>query len=523
MDDKIDIVVTKVTTNEEPASANGDGSAGATLLEEVDVEETITLQPKPAGFFSTLLLGAPSPSSKALSAATFLLNVALVAMAVDQTYTARVYYPSEDLSFARLGYVSHTTARLLVRERDQVKMPVTVEMHLKDAVPPHDYPLWYTVGAVRWTSNATDYTAVVDMALRHSSQRTYEWRTSNGHAGEFTAPAAPGAPWTLNGGKFTFLSTSCITQRLPYSPFAHPLSVKGLRSLAALIPKLSPSFMLFLGDFIYADAPQRFGRDREAFRRKYRQVYASPDWPAAGQNLSWIHVLDDHEIANDWSSGTAGLYAAAVEPWHHYQTAANPPRAVRADGPLRTTRRGADATWFSFEQGPASFFMLDTRSYRSPNSLPADGANKTMLGADQLADLLAWLRRPPTGGAGVKWKIVASSVPLTKNWPFNGKDTWGGFLVERKQVLEAMWDASVLTGTAVVVLSGDRHEFAATKLPPPQNGTWPDSAAVHEFSVSPLNQFYSPIGTYRQKDGEDVKIKYGLPPTPVPLVRIALF
>lgn len=36
------------------------------------------------------------------------------------------------------------------------------------------------------------------------------------------------------------------------------------------------------------------------FRQKYRAVYASPEWPSVGQNLSWIHVLDDHEIHNDW-------------------------------------------------------------------------------------------------------------------------------------------------------------------------------------------------------------------------------
>lgn len=36
------------------------------------------------------------------------------------------------------------------------------------------------------------------------------------------------------------------------------------------------------------------------YRQKYRAVYASPEWPGVGQNLSWIHVLDDHEIQNDW-------------------------------------------------------------------------------------------------------------------------------------------------------------------------------------------------------------------------------
>jgi len=129
-----------------------------------------------------------------------------------------------------------------------------------------------------------------------------------------------------------------------------------------------------------------------------------------------------------------------------------------------------------------------------------------MLGADQLADFLSWLRRPEP--RGVKWKIVASSVPFTKNWPVNRQDTWGGFLEERAQVLQAMWDVAA-SGVGVVVLSGDRHEFAATKFPPPEdNWSWQEDAAVWEFSVSPLSQFYSPFGTYRQKDQEDVMVKY---------------
>jgi alkaline phosphatase D len=128
-----------------------------------------------------------------------------------------------------------------------------------------------------------------------------------------------------------------------------------------------------------------------------------------------------------------------------------------------------------------------------------------MLGAEQLEDFLDFLRKPEP--KGVKWKIVASSVPFTKNWRVNTKDTWGGFLAERQKILEAMWDVSE-RGIGVIILSGDRHEFAATKFPPPADSRWPESAAVYEFSASPLSQFYVPIGSYKQTDDEDVKLKY---------------
>jgi len=252
--------------------------------------------------------------------------------------------------------------------------------------------------------------------------------------------------------------------------------------------------MLFLGDFIYIDVPHRFGTDAETYRREYRQVYASPEWPSVSSDLPWLHVIDDHEIANDWDGNTTGVYQAAVDPWQHYQMAVNPPPARSGE------------TYFTFTQGPASFFLMDTRRYRSPEfAKSTTDASKTMLGSQQLRDLLAFLRDPPPHG--VRWKVVGSSIPFTKNWRFNDEDTWAGYLAERQIILEAMWNVGLQGGVGVVVLSGDRHEFAATSFPPPPGSRWPLSATVHEFSTSPLSMFYLPLRTYRQDDEEDVCIK----------------
>ncbi|KAI0884408.1 alkaline phosphatase family protein [Annulohypoxylon maeteangense] len=499
--DEVDVVLKEDILNKDEI-ANGTTDE-AVVVEEVDVEETDTLRQKPLNPIGTLLKGTPNPNSFILTALTFLINAACIAMVTDMVYTPRWSHPSHDLSFARVGYVSDTEAKLLIREPDQSKMPITVQVHIKDAKPPFDNPLWQTAGDVKLTTNETDYTALVTIPLTHSKQRVYEWTTSNNHSGEFTSAPKPGTMPELFDGKFTFLSTSCIVPRLPYNPLDHPLAFPGMKHLAKVLPDLGAQFMLFLGDFIYIEVPKRFGESVENYRQKYRQVYASPDWPAVGQNLSWIHVLDDHEISNDWDSNSTGVYQTAVDPWRHYQTVANPPVAKKSGTRSLVSRE--EATYFSFTQGPASFFMLDTRSYRSKNSEPFDSPNKTMLGETQLGDFLDWLRHPEP--KGVKWKVVASSVPFTKNWRVNTRDTWGGFLSERRKILEAMWDASIL-GVGVVVLSGDRHEFGVTAFPPPKNGTWPESATVHEFSASPLNQFYSPIGTYSQTDDEDVELKY---------------
>ncbi|RYP73294.1 hypothetical protein DL771_003723 [Monosporascus sp. 5C6A] len=500
--DEVDVTVKDTLLNEDEL-ANG-ATDEAVIDEEVEVEETVAVIKDSPSIWRTLISGVPHPNRKVASILTFLINAACIGMVTDMIYTPRWSYRSHDLSFARIGYVSDTEAKLVIREPDQTKMPITVHFHTKNAKAPFEDSQWHAAGRVGSTTNETDYTAIVTIPLTRSSQRIYEWKTSNNHSGELTSAPGPGKVPELFDGKFTFLSTSCLVPRLPYNPLDHPLSFPGMKHLAKVLPSLGAQFMLFLGDFIYIDVPKRFDQSLETYRQKYRQVYASPDWPAVGQNLSWIHMFDDHEIQNDWDANSTGVYSTAVAPYQHYQAAANPPLAKRSGVSGQLARKSA--TYYSFVQGPASFFMLDTRSYRSRNSEPFDSANKTMLGDIQLEDFLEWLQRPEP--KGVKWKIVASSVPLTKNWRVNTQDTWGGFLVERQRVLEAMWDASHQLGVGIVVLSGDRHEFGATAFPPPKDGKWPESVTVHEFSASPLNQFYSPIPTYKQTDDEDVELKY---------------
>ncbi|EKJ78905.1 hypothetical protein FPSE_00872 [Fusarium pseudograminearum CS3096] len=502
--DEIDVTVKESVTAETPLLTE-DGVAIVSepkiVTDVVDVKEKVVIGEKVPGIINILLSGAPSAARPIASFLTFLINALLIGLTADALYRARWYYPSDDLSFVRLGYVSPSEARFVIREPDQVQMPVIFEYHVKDAESTYDPKMWLTAGFVTSTDNTTDFTTTMTVPLDPAKQMTYEWRTSNNHTGEFrSAPKAGEMPDTKDG-LFTFLSTSCILPRFPYSPLDHALAIPGLKNLANLLPALDAQFMLFLGDFIYVDVPERFGKTAKEYRMQYRQIYASPDWAPVAQNLSWIHVLDDHEISNDWSSNTTGIYSAAVDPWHLYQANVNPPISEAA-GPLNLRR---NATWYEFTQGPASFFMMDTRSYRSSNNAPFNATDKTMLGKEQLADLLAWLARPVP--KGVRWKFIASSVPFTKNWPINVKDTWGGFLTERKQILEAMWDSGA-RGTSVVILSGDRHEFAATRFPPPVDSQWPQSAAAHEFSTSPLNQFASPFPTYKQTDDEDVMMSY---------------
>ncbi|KAL9594536.1 MAG: hypothetical protein Q9219_006977 [cf. Caloplaca sp. 3 TL-2023] len=441
----------------------------------------------------TLLLGLPNSASVSWSAATAAINLILCIFVVDVVYRAPVMYPSQELSFARVGYVSDTSARILVREPDGKQLPIFVSYRsISDTTDRDVGGSWKAVDAKYGLSNETDFTFTVNINGLFANSR-YQYAVSNNRTGHFTTAPAVGqtAPGTY---KLTFLTSSCIKPRFPFNPFSHPLSMPGFKHLARWIPDLKASFMIFLGDFIYIDVPRRLGSDPETYRREYRQVYSSPDWPSVSRDLPWIHVMDDHEIANDWDGNTTAPYPAAADPWHLYHTSVNPPSV------------SPGASYFQFTQGPASFFLMDTRRCRTPSgSLPTDSPQKSMLGSEQLLSLLAFLSRPEPDG--VRWKFVISSIPFTRNWRFGSNDTWAGYLHERQIVLEAMW--SVTPGIGVVVLSGDRHEFAATAFPPPEGSKWPVSATVHEFSTSPLSMFYLPFRTYEEREGEgEVCLKY---------------
>lgn len=490
--------------------------------------------------FKIFLFGIPDWREAGWSYLTIGVNILVALLTLDMVFRGPLLHPANDLSFTRVGYVDSTSAKVLVREPDPAQLPMYIYLS------PADRTSWTTTDTIYYLGPDSDYTYAATFEGLQPSKK-YIYSLSNDQSGKFvTAPS----PYSEEANTLTFLTSSCIKANFPYRVSAHALAIHGFEHLSKVVQSIpSPiSFMLFLGDFIYVDVPLRLSSSLQHYRSEYRRVYASPSWSLPGlDSLPWIHTLDDHEIANDWSGGNdTDPFPAASDPFIHYHVSVNPPVPPGSPSGLET-----NTTYFQFSNGPASFFMLDTRRYRtdpepkakstftlkrlygasSSSTDPHSASNHSMLGPVQLASLLKFLSTPEPGH--IHFKIVASSVPFTKNWRFGTSDTWGGFLHERSLILDAMHKAERELGIRVVVLSGDRHEFAAIRFPPPapDAGTVstpasedPESspsesqpkaqyddtphAGPHEFSVGPLSMFYLPFRTFKQIDDQDVAIKY---------------
>lgn len=114
---------------------------------------------------------------------------------------------------------------------------------------------------------------------------THTYRVSNGHASRFKT--------ALNSDRnqFSFVTTSCIKLRFPYSIFGHLLRIKVFEVVSNWIASIGPSFMFVLGGFIYSEVPRRLSDNIKIYRAEYRPVYASQFRTPETRNLPWNHVI----------------------------------------------------------------------------------------------------------------------------------------------------------------------------------------------------------------------------------------
>ncbi|KAL0247456.1 hypothetical protein I308_104495 [Cryptococcus tetragattii IND107] len=416
--------------------------------------------------------GLYHPAYWRLSTAGALVTLVAPLLSYDFVYRAHFLHPSQHISFARVGWVTETSASLLLRSTvpDQVDVSYW---------PSHDSTA-VSHAELSQSSLKTDFTSRLYIEDLQPGI-TYFYNSTAGHKGSFTTRRSK-----HDQKQFNLLSSSCQKPNWPYNPLSHSLAISGLEHVDKVIRTMErkPEAMLFLGDFVYSDLPYPTADYTASYyRRLYRQIYSSPSWTPLLRSIPWLHMFDDHEIINDYapsSSALSDMFIQAIDPFINYQQVVNPP-------PISFTQ----PTYFRFEIGDVSFFVLDCRSWRSTqparpgaNSTAGFG-NRTMLGESQLTAVKEWAEEGTRDG---KLLVLVSGVPITRNWS-EGKDemdSWAGYLDEREEILEMLWSSG-----GAVVISGDRHEHATTLFPPPPTSPHRSSSVI-EFSTSPLSFFHQP-------------------------------
>jgi alkaline phosphatase D len=255
--------------------------------------------------------------------------------------------------------------------------------------------------------------------------------------------------------------------------------VQGYYTAHANLAREDLDAVLFLGDYIYegtarGDIVREYSKRGWGFaladyRDRYAQYKTDKDLQAAHAAFPWIVTWDDHEVDNNYAGGIdkedPRNKAALAERAAGYQ-------AFYEHMPVRTPRpQGPDLKLYrSISYGDlATFFVLDTRQYRSPEIALCAEANqtpsgycpasvdpsRTMLGADQRGWLLKGLAE-----STAPWNFVAQSVrfaqqdsnPDLSKHTFDGVDNWMGYVGDRQMILERF-----VTTKNPVVLSGDSH------------------------------------------------------------------
>lgn len=404
-------------------------------------------------------------------------------------------------------------------------------------------------GPVLHLSNESDWTATATLSDLWPATK-YEWRLAFVHNNTFAPMPERPIPFVTwpdprlsaygkskfvrtnktssipldDPNHFSFATLSCIKPDFPYHPaqfwgwnwllrmfgigtqpggITSRNSIRGFDLMAdhylrrAKMPSLR--FLLELGDLIYADVPRYEGPDIGSYRKLYRNVFASHSFRRVYQSIPVMGIFDDHEIINNWSGAgytnatededrpqaPAGIHAG-LNAWSEYIGRANPSPAVK------------NQHYYSFRYGDSAFFVLDVRGHRTHPHSAVD--TPTILGEEQRDALFSWLAQV---NHTATFKFIASSVPFTSLWggplDLDGRtDGWAFYQEERKQLLDMLQYVP-----NVILLSGDRHEFASVSF----------RDALLEFSTSPLSMFYIPIRTLAQEHsidppGEETLLKY---------------
>ena len=232
------------------------------------------------------------------------------------------------------------------------------------------------------------------------------------------------------------------------------------------------SLAFHLGDYIYESAGRNGGvrrhlggetRTLDEYRTRYAQYKTDVDLQRVHATMPFAVTWDDHEVDNDY----AGVFSEEPMPMDMFllrRAAAY--QAYYEHMPLRSSARpraGAVHLYRRLQYGRlASFFVLDTRQYRSdqpcgagPICAGAIDPVTAMLGAEQERWFLKGLRQ-----SGARWTVVPQQIMMARVDFAPGAeeryftDHWNGYDAARSRILGQF---AALPSRNAIVLTGDLH------------------------------------------------------------------
>jgi len=231
-----------------------------------------------------------------------------------------------------------------------------------------------------------------------------------------------------------------------------------------------------LGDYIYEYAGRDGGVRKHAgdeiemiddYRNRYALYKMDPDLQSAHARFPFIVTWDDHEVDNNYAAAVSEEVGLSSESF--LRRRADAYQAYFEHMPLRRSALPTGSRMqlyreFSFGD-LASFFVLDTRQYRTDQSCgdrngpPCAGVtvpDATLLGAVQEQWLVDGLYRSSS-----RWNVLPQQIMMARvdMAPGNGErismDQWSGYEAARRRLMEFF---ATRRPANPVVLTGDIHK-----------------------------------------------------------------
>ncbi len=223
------------------------------------------------------------------------------------------------------------------------------------------------------------------------------------------------------------------------------------------IADMHPDFFLWLGDNIYLREPD--WNTRSGIFHRYTHDRAIPELQKLWAVTHHYAILDDHDFGPNDSDRSF---------WNKKETL-NAFKLFWANPSCGVGDMNSATTFFNWSD--CDFFLLDNRSFRTPNKRIED--NKTELGEEQLQ----WLFDNLVNSYGTFKFIVMGGQLLSTSAMYESYSNYG-FAAERQRIIDFIYKQKIKN---VVFLTGDVHFSEVSVLKKKGQPT------IWDITSSPLN------------------------------------